>query len=87
MATTARRRRSGPGPKNLGADVVIDYRKQAFATVLHDYDVVLDTVGGDTLDKSLRVLKPGGTVVSITGPPDPAFARRDPAPTPSPGWR
>ena len=63
----------GPG-ESLGADVVIDYRKQAFDTILHDYDVVLDTVGGDTLDKSLRVLKPGGTVVSITGPPDPAFA-------------
>lgn len=61
--------------KNLGADVVIDYQKQAFETILHDYDVVLDTVGGETLDKSLRVLKPGGTVVSVTGPPDPAFAQ------------
>ncbi|MFI7706079.1 NADP-dependent oxidoreductase [Nonomuraea sp. NPDC049480] len=61
--------------KSLGADVVIDYQKQAFETILHDYDVVLDTVGGETLDKSLRVLKPGGTVISITGPPDPAFAR------------
>jgi NADPH:quinone reductase-like Zn-dependent oxidoreductase len=62
--------------KSLGADVVIDYRKQVFETVLHDYDVVLDTVGGETLDKSLRVLRPGGTVVSIAGPPDPAFARQ-----------
>ena len=61
--------------KSLGADVVIDYRKQAFETVLHDYDVVLDTVGGETLDKSLQVLKPGGKVVSIAGPPDPAFAK------------
>jgi NADPH:quinone reductase-like Zn-dependent oxidoreductase len=61
--------------KNLGADVVIDYQKQAFETVLHDYDVVLDTVGGETLDKSLQVLKPGGTVISITGPPDPTFAK------------
>ena len=61
--------------KNLGADVVIDYRKQAFETILHDYDVVLDTVGGETLDKSLQVLKPGGKVISITGPPDPAFAK------------
>ncbi|MDP4510171.1 NADP-dependent oxidoreductase [Nonomuraea turcica] len=61
--------------KSLGADVVIDYQKQAFEANLHDYDVVLDTVGGETLDKSLRVLKPGGTVISITGPPDPAFAR------------
>ncbi len=62
--------------KSLGADVVIDYRTRAFEAVLHDYDVVLDTVGGDTLDTSLRVLKPGGTVVSIAGPPDPAFARQ-----------
>ena len=61
--------------KSLGADIVIDYRKQAFETILHDYDVVLDTVGGETLDKSLQVLKPGGTVISVTGPPDPAFAR------------
>ncbi|TMR98407.1 NADP-dependent oxidoreductase [Nonomuraea basaltis] len=61
--------------KSLGADVVIDYQKQAFEAILHDYDVVLDTVGGETLDKSLRVLKPGGKVVSVAGPPDPAFAR------------
>ena len=61
--------------KNLGADVVIDYRKQAFETILHDYDVVLDTIGGETLDKSLQVLKPGGTVISVAGPPDPAFAK------------
>ena len=61
--------------KSLGADVVIDYRKQAFETILHDYDVVLDTVGGETLDKSLRVLKPGGKLISVTGPPDPALAK------------
>ncbi|GAB7036303.1 MULTISPECIES: NADP-dependent oxidoreductase [Catenuloplanes] len=62
--------------RSLGADVVVDYTRQAFETVLHDYDVVLDTVGGDTLDRSLRVLKPGGIVVSVAGPPDPAFARQ-----------
>lgn len=62
--------------KSLGADVVVDYTKQAFETVLRDYDVVLDTVGGDTLDKSMQVLKPGGIVVSIAGPPDPAFAKQ-----------
>ncbi|RSM70052.1 NADPH:quinone oxidoreductase [Actinoplanes sp. ATCC 53533] len=61
--------------RSLGADVVIDYRNQAFETILHDYDVVLDTVGGTTLDKSLRVLKPGGKVISVSGPPDPTFAR------------
>ncbi|MFJ6556879.1 NADP-dependent oxidoreductase [Streptomyces luteogriseus] len=61
--------------KSLGADVVIDYKKQAFETVLHDYDVVLDSLGGQTLEKSLRVLKPGGKVISVAGPPDAAFAR------------
>lgn len=61
--------------RSLGADVVVDYKKQDFATVLRDYDVVLDSLGGETLTKSLRVLKPGGKVVSVAGPPDPAFAR------------
>lgn len=61
--------------RSLGADVVVDYKKQAFETILHDYDVVLDTVGGETLNKSLQVLKPGGKVISIAGPPDPASAK------------
>jgi NADPH:quinone reductase-like Zn-dependent oxidoreductase len=61
--------------KSLGADVVVDYKKQAFETVLHDYDVVLDSLGGETLEKSLHVLKPGGKVISVAGPPDAAFAR------------
>ena len=62
--------------RDLGADVVIDYRRQDFETVAHDYDVVLDSQGGDTLAKSLRVLKPGGIAIGIAGPPDPDFARR-----------
>ncbi|GAA3114194.1 NADP-dependent oxidoreductase [Streptomyces rectiviolaceus] len=61
--------------KELGADVVVDYKKQAFETVLDGYDVVLDTLGGETLEKSLQVLKPGGKVISVAGPPDAAFAR------------
>lgn len=61
--------------KQLGADLVVDYKKQAFETVLDGYDVVLDTLGGQTTAKSLRVLKPGGTVIGIAGPPDAAFAR------------
>ncbi|WP_055547061.1 NADP-dependent oxidoreductase [Streptomyces sp. NBRC 110028] len=61
--------------KQLGADIVVDYKKQAFETVLDGYDVVLDTLGGETLEKSLRVLKPGGKVIGIAGPPDAAFAR------------
>jgi NADPH:quinone reductase-like Zn-dependent oxidoreductase len=60
---------------DLGADVVIDYQTQAFETVLRDYDVVLDTLGGQTLGKSMQVLKPGGKIISIAGPPDPAFAK------------
>ncbi|MFF0160342.1 zinc-binding dehydrogenase [Streptomyces sp. NPDC005263] len=52
MATTASATKTDL-EKNLGADVVIDYQKQAFETALHDYDVVIDTVGGETLDKSL----------------------------------
>jgi NADPH:quinone reductase-like Zn-dependent oxidoreductase len=61
--------------RDLGADLVIDYRTQDFETLVHDYDVVLDSQGGDTLAKSLRVLKPGGTAIGIAGPPDPDFAR------------
>ncbi|WP_371502895.1 NADP-dependent oxidoreductase [Kitasatospora sp. NBC_00374] len=61
--------------KELGADVVIDYRTQDFEQVLDGYDVVLDTLGGETLEKSMRVLKPGGKVISIAGPPDAHFAR------------
>ena len=60
--------------KALGADVVIDYKKQDFATELHDYDVVLNSLGKDELEKSLQVLKPGGHLISISGPPTPEFA-------------
>lgn len=60
--------------KALGADVVIDYRKQDFATELRDYDVVLNSLGNDELEKSLQVLKPGGHLISISGPPTPEFA-------------
>jgi NADPH:quinone reductase-like Zn-dependent oxidoreductase len=62
--------------RDLGADIVIDYRTQDFETVVHDYDVVLDSQGGDTLAKSLRILKPGGIAIGIAGPPDPNFARQ-----------
>jgi NADPH:quinone reductase-like Zn-dependent oxidoreductase len=62
--------------RDLGADLVIDYRTQDFETVAHDYDIVLDSRGGDTLAKSLRVLNPGGTAIGIAGPPDPDFAHR-----------
>jgi NADPH:quinone reductase-like Zn-dependent oxidoreductase len=61
--------------KNLGADVVIDYKRDDFEKLLRDYDVVLDSLGGQTLAKSLRVLKPGGIAIGLAGPPDPGFAR------------
>jgi alcohol dehydrogenase len=63
------------GVRARGADIVIDYRKQDFGEMLHDYDVVLDTLGGEALAKSVGVLRPGGKIVSISGPPDPAFAK------------
>jgi NADPH:quinone reductase-like Zn-dependent oxidoreductase len=66
--------------KRLGADVVIDYRKDDFEAVLRDYDVVLNSQDPKTLEKSLRILKPGGKLISITGPPDAAFAREIGAP-------
>jgi NADPH:quinone reductase-like Zn-dependent oxidoreductase len=61
--------------RSLGADVVIDYKKEDFADVLRDYDVVLNSLDKATLEKSLQVLKPGGQLISISGPPDAAFAR------------
>lgn len=62
--------------RSLGADVVIDYKKQDFETLLTGYDVVLNSLDGATLRKSLSVLKPGGMLISISGPPDPDFARQ-----------
>ena len=62
--------------KALGADVVIDYKKQNFETELHDYDVVLNSLGADVLEKSLKVLKPGGQLISISGPPTAQFAQQ-----------
>jgi NADPH:quinone reductase-like Zn-dependent oxidoreductase len=61
--------------RELGADIVIDYRSQNFEQLLSGYDLVLDSLGGENLEKSLRVLKPGGKAIGIAGPPDPAFAR------------
>src|SRR3979411_693739 len=61
--------------KRLGADIVIDYKKDAFEEVLRDCDVVLNSLDGETVKKSFRVLKPGGKLISISGPPDPEFAR------------
>ncbi|WP_448004498.1 NADP-dependent oxidoreductase [Agromyces bauzanensis] len=61
--------------RELGADIVVDYRTQDFEQLLDGYDLVLDSLGGENLEKSLRVLKPGGKAIGIAGPPDPSFAR------------
>ncbi|HSI17487.1 MAG TPA: NADP-dependent oxidoreductase [Sphingomonas sp.] len=61
--------------ERLGADIVIDYKKEDFEASLSGYDVVLNSLDSDTLRKSLNVLRPGGKLISISGPPDPAFAR------------
>lgn len=66
--------------KSLGADVVIDYKAQDFEEILGNYDVVLNSQDGRTLEKSLRVLKTGGKLISISGPPDPAFGQQIGAP-------
>lgn len=69
-----------PWVKSLGADVVVDYKKDDFEKVLRDYDVVLNSQDGATLKKSLGVLKRGGKLISISGPPDIAFAEQIKAP-------
>ena len=61
--------------KSLGADVIIDYKTQDFEKLLSGYDLVLNSQDAKTLNKSLSVLKPGGQLISISGPPDPAFAK------------
>lgn len=66
--------------QRLGADVAIDYRTQDFEALLRNYDLVLHSQDGKALEKSLRVLKPGGKLISISGPPDPAFAKASQAP-------
>jgi NADPH:quinone reductase-like Zn-dependent oxidoreductase len=66
--------------KSLGANVVIDYKKDDFENTLQGYDVVLNSQDQNTLEKSLRVLKPGGKLISISGPPDSEFAEKIGAP-------
>lgn len=62
--------------RSLGADVVVDYRTEKFDEVLSGYDLVLDGVGPDNVLRSLRVVRPGGKVIGISGPPTPDFAVR-----------
>jgi NADPH:quinone reductase-like Zn-dependent oxidoreductase len=61
--------------RSLGVDQVIDYTHKRFEDVAHEVDVVLDTIGGATQERSFEVLKPGGMLVSITDTPDESVAR------------
>jgi alcohol dehydrogenase len=75
VATTA----TGTGiddVRRLGANEVIDYTTKDFAEVLKDYDAVFDTVGGETFDKALTILKPGSIAVSMVAHVDEAKAQR-----------
>ncbi|MEO6114340.1 MAG: NADP-dependent oxidoreductase [Sphingomicrobium sp.] len=63
--------------KGLGADIVIDYKKDDFEKILSGYDVVLHSLGKEVLEKSLGVLRPGGKLISISGPPDAVFAKQN----------
>lgn len=63
--------------RRLGAEVVIDYTRERFEDVLHDYDAAFDLLGGDDLARCFAVVKRGATVVSIAGMPEPETARRD----------
>lgn len=74
VATTASAK-NAKSLQKLGADVVIDYKTEDFESKLKDYDVVLHSQDAETLQKSLRILKPGGHLVSLSGPPDPAYAK------------
>src|SRR5205823_3284413 len=67
--------------RSLGADVVVDYTKEDFSKVLSGYDLVLDSLGGTNLEKSLTVLKPGGLAISVVGPPDGGIAKQVGAPS------
>ncbi|WP_433620510.1 NADP-dependent oxidoreductase [Paenibacillus cellulositrophicus] len=61
--------------KSLGADLIINYKKENFEEILTGYDAVFDTLGGEALDKSFRILKPSGQIVSISGMPNARFGR------------
>jgi len=61
--------------KSLGADLIINYKKENFEEMLTGYDAVFDTLGGEALEKSFRILKPGGQIVSISGMPNARFGK------------
>lgn len=62
--------------KSLGADEAIDYKTQKFEDELSDFDAVFDTAGGETTDRSFKILKKGGVIVSMLGQPNPELAKQ-----------
>ena len=74
VATTASARNADL-LKQLGADIVIDYKTQRFEEMLSDYDLVFDTQAGETQQRSFSVLKRGGTLVTIAGMPTAEIGR------------
>ncbi|MGQ4513268.1 zinc-binding dehydrogenase [Streptomyces sp. DW26H14] len=62
--------------EGLGADEVVDYRAADFTGAVRDIDVVLDTIGGDTAERSLDVLRPGGHLVTAVAEEDTALIAR-----------
>lgn len=62
--------------KDLGADEVIDYKSEDFEEKLSSFDAVFDTVGGEVTDKSFKVLKKGGILVSMAGQPSEDLAKK-----------
>lgn len=79
VATTASTKSFGL-LKEMGADVLIDYKNSDFEKSLVNYDVVLNSQDQKTLEKSVQILKPGGKLISISGPPTPEFAKEIKAP-------
>lgn len=63
--------------ESLGADRIINYRKERFEELLQNYDGVFDTIGGEALEKAFRIVKPGGHIVSVSGPPNARFGEAE----------
>jgi NADPH:quinone reductase-like Zn-dependent oxidoreductase len=62
--------------RSLGAETVIDYTSTSFEQMVHDVDLVLDTIGGETLQRSMQVIKHGGTLVSLLEQPSLELAQK-----------
>lgn len=63
--------------KSLGADEIINYKTEKFEDILENYDAVFDTLGGEILERSFKVVKNGGQIVSLSGLPNARFAKED----------